>query len=525
MSMKEDKYDKLENLFRSRLGDADQSPENWNTPPVSLLDGALDVVNEDYNRKRRGFWLWISIGLLLLGFTAGMTFNHYKIQNLNQEILSLQNKQDELTKLNTVEENPIEVLVLSEENKSTNNTNSTIKSSEAILSSPATNIEERNSTTTSEKNSATKNHSTTNTSKQTDLLPAIKAENSLVNNSITPPNNTNTKHEIISDHLFIIPINENQNKIQIEDQTWKSPLEEKERAHVTIAKLSSFSNQVLQHDSALPESQSFIAIMTNTEEYTSWSPYVFVGSQLSSYKMKNVSEFTGSQLTDYDRLYAGIEVGIGVEKKISNQWSAFGNISYQRINNSSAYRENMNYDKNNEVIMSSGTCIYQMDYDVETPMGIQSRSVTMDMTDVNIGDNETIQNITDISHSIDIISSSAGFKFELLRKNRISLNANSGVTANYIVNLRESMTTKMYYQTDMVMEKTTLSQGMDGVNKVYGSVNAGLDLSYQLSNHFRIGLGGSYDQSISSIRKSSTLAPTKTYLSNLRSSLNLTYQF
>ena len=64
MSMEDDKYDKLDKLFQSRLGDEGQEAEAWNTPPAYLLDGALDIVNEDYHKKRRGFWIWISIGLL-----------------------------------------------------------------------------------------------------------------------------------------------------------------------------------------------------------------------------------------------------------------------------------------------------------------------------------------------------------------------------------------------------------------------------------------------------------------------------
>ena len=98
MSMEDDKYDKLDKLFQSRLGDEGQEAEEWNTPPAYLLDGALDIVNEDYHKKRRAFWIWISIGLLLLGFTGGMVYSHFTIQDLNQKISLLEDQQIEWQK-------------------------------------------------------------------------------------------------------------------------------------------------------------------------------------------------------------------------------------------------------------------------------------------------------------------------------------------------------------------------------------------------------------------------------------------
>ena len=253
------------------------------------------------------------------------------------------------------------------------------------------------------------------------------------------------------------------------------------------------------------------------------SAYVFVGSQLSSYRMTG-PKMTSSKLKNYDNLYAGIQVGGGLEKGLSDRWTAFGDLSYQKVNNTSYYSEAMTYEKDKEVFGADGQCTYTMDYQVETPMGVQSRSISMDMTNVSINDQELIQNVSDIEHSLDVVSSSIGLRYRVLGNGKWGLNLFSAISGNYIVGIQEDMKTKIYYQTLMVMEKDAVNTSFNGVNRFYASISGGLDLSYRLSDHFRLGVNGGYDHSLNSLRRVDNGGP-KTYLSNVRSSLNLAYHF
>lgn len=283
--------------------------------------------------------------------------------------------------------------------------------------------------------------------------------------------------------------------------------------------------EVLKNERAFLQSPALAPAKETIDpaEISNLSAYVFLGSQLSSYRMTG-PKVTSSKLKNYDNLYAGIQVGGGIEKGVSDRWTVFGDLSYQKINNTSYYSEAMTYEKDKEVFGADGQCTYTMDYQVETPMGVQSRSISMDMTNVSINDQELIQNVSDIEHSLDVFSSSLGLRYRVLGNRKWGVNLFSAISGNYIVGIQEDMKTKIYYQTLMLMEKDAVNTSLKSVNRFYASVSGGIDLSYQLSDHFRLGVSGGYDHSLNSLRRTDVSGP-KTYVSNVRSSLNLAYHF
>ena len=483
--MDKNKYDDLDKLFRSRLRNVEQASNGWNIPPTSVLNDALDSVNNKRKSRKKHLGFYLLLGFLSVGLVYLTISNFRKIDDLNATIVDLQKTQQNLlTKENSqpkpsghIEGNEIENQNIPDHQQS----------SHVIANVTIPSENPRNLTS----------HYSPNTQRIDDNMPSVGGNHIEILNK---------------DFGFALA-----NNYVISPQNGR---------FISIDKLPPLKTEFfsISYHHLSPSLVTDLPVVEKKKLERPFSIYAFMGYQLSSFKMTNMSN-TSFSLTGYDDYFSGYHLGFGMNYDVSKKLNLQTRIFTSRVNNANLYKDNIRYKKNNETVGSNGNISYNTDYSVQSPMGRYSDHLTMNIGTAKIDQDEILNNNTDISQVFNIVSMSIGIGYNFYQFGDFSIGLNGGIGGNYILNMTENMDTKIFYKGLMMAEKIAVNNSFDHSNRYFLSLYGNIGLTYQFSDKLAFTLNSGVDHTLSSLRKSNGPTDQKTYLNNIRFALSIAYQF
>jgi len=510
MNMDNKKYDDLDKLFQSRLKKDQIVEEDWNKAPKSAFEGAMSIIDKQKRKKRRILFLWILFAGLLIGFTYITINNFNKINHLENTIASMESDNEALNAYqdNTKESSIKKLLPTNSTGNAEQNVESImhdfpdkmqIKSQGNIVSANAINRKVKGFDT---------NKRNVDQNRQVENQKQNIAPNSLIGEQINDVNNSNSFIDQVAEIMIPEGIGEKHNSIP------------------TIPLLSILKHKLVNKKEYLipMEAKQLPGLVEEHCEPFPWKLYALGGVNASTIKMTNTegADFT---LTGYERYYSDAFTGFGLEYNFNPRWSVDLQVNYNKLHVKSSFEDEISYDSSLEVIDNQGNAKYESGYDVFTVMGRQSGEMSFALKDINIADKDEFMNQTLIDNSFETFGISLASNYKLYCNEKWSFDAGIGIQYNQLLNLNEKIETSIYYKQGLMLKESVETQAQDYANSNYLSLFGNMRLAYKISEHYGIRLDVGSAHSLNSIRKIYDTNDSKTYINNLKASLQVYYSF
>jgi hypothetical protein len=475
--MDQKKYDELDKLFQSRLKNDKLIQEEWNTPPKTVFDGAMTEL--DKKKKYRKVIFWIIALLILTGF-IGFTINN--LNRINQLENTIANyKSSEKLNVATPENNEKELF---------NNTQ----------------IDNKQITGAIEKNKTSAKITGDSKDAKFQFIPIIQ---------------NNTGQEYI------------QNDRRSDLAGISSNLENKDAANRAIinrhmnntGSLASVNNGISKAASVISVPMRILSIERNVEQNkSSILTYIMSGLNATTIRMTN-TEGASFSLTEYERYYADIYAGAGVEYQLNPRWAIDFNASYNRMHVKSVFEDEIIYDKSKEMIDNQGMSYYDDDYDIYSVMGRFTGNLNFDLEQSTPNDQDNLLNRTTIDNSFSTLGLSLGSLYSPFQNDRLRISVGAGLSYHHLINIREEMEATITHESGLMVQESISIDAIEKANRNYWSIYGNVRFSYAVNADFGIKLDLSSAHSINSIRKTTMDAEPHTFINNLRSGLLFYYKF
>ncbi len=507
--MSDNKYDDLEKLFRSRLKNESPAENQWNVPPMGMLDSALDQLEEDKETKRR-FPIWWFAGVLL--FVVLVSFyivTNNKIEKIESELSQL--KTSDIEKAKQDEKNEIEVdkiqISLDEENLiPVKEVFHDLKKKSAIELVKTNKLQTE---AISSKINDTRNEVKSITSKS-----GISEGETIV--SLLPT----------SSLMFDGADGKNISQSSVKNEEINSSfLDSKKSEILTFSKISSLALSSIIQEKSLEELDTrwLDEIEIGSNKYR-FSYYLFGGLNLSSIRMTNVESSTFS-LINYDKNYLGFQIGIGTKFELSQRWALRATSSLNQMKNESQFSETLIYNEDQEVVDVNGNLFYESNLYIESPMGGYATSARFALDNGQLVQDDLMKNKTDVSEVFRIWNISLGLEYTAFSHSKFDFFLAAGLGANYLWRLDQEMKTELSFEDDMLMNKSFESSTLEHTKKFYLSAFANVGIRYQVNDSFGVELSSGFNRGLSSMRYGNDKNQPNTYLNSVPLNLSMNYKF
>lgn len=466
---------KISEYLKSQFDANSNKDLGWNSPPDFLFEEAISTITNDRQKKKKRLLFFFSALGLLSAVLLNQLYSAHKLNDLETKINHLvsEKQSDEKTKelKNTIPAN-------------------TAKESKEKDSKKEVNKSQTFSSTTN-----SNSHSKLNSKeiKNQHHIPVQKV------NEETTGTEKNTSFESL---LLKRQLNNNLNPL----------------SRINLSSLLSNNNR-----DELLYSKSLSNIETKSKKFTRRAKLGFyILNNLSTMKM--TAPISDQQsLTDYDKYYSGIGIGVEYLIPIVKKISIKNSFTYRRIHNQSIINTTLQYSKANEVIMGSNMAMYDMDNTLETPMGtlVERMQLVVDPTLTSEGD--MLHQSTSMDQCLSIINFSTGIDASIVSVEKLDWHAGMQIGINYISNLENTFLSRYEIDGKMMGENNSTLKSISNNNHIFGSVIFNTGFSYSLSNNLELSIGGTYEKSLNSLRTSSN--NSKTFLVNWASQLGLKKSF
>ncbi len=492
--MKENKYDELDKLFRSKLKNETPAENGWNLPPMSVLDEALAQIPEEKEERRPVFWWLFGAGALLV-VSAFVLYNFSRIDRLEDSINSQNSISETNQQMVVTEENDIST----KENIEETIPNETIETKEDVFSSKSTRSVTTNSIKSINKSFKSKtlapNRSKDVQSSAHSNSSPVKLKNSFISDAIVSNSpsvvGNNEKEEInvqALSHLSLHMFNTNYERAEVVLKTEKSTYNKEQVSDLTS------------------------------------SLYLFAGANFSSLAMSNV-EAMPSSLVDYDKRYLAYQLGFGWSLPMTDRLSLNLESSYQRLMNKSVYKSLMDYNSSNEVVGMDGMTYYDATMDIQSPMGSYLADFRFAVDDVAMTDDDVMDNKTKLTQIFHVVNLSAALEYKILSLGNIDINLNGGFGANYLYALNQEMDAAIYFGQKTLMSEKYETTDVPEKNNLFFTAFANVSADYHWTDKWSTGLYLGYERGLTSMRSKSQDTDPSTYLNTLRAGMNFKYSF
>jgi hypothetical protein len=507
--MSGNKYDNLENFFRSRLKDVGQSEQNWNAPPRGVLDHAFHELRKERNRKRR-LLLWFAgsgLAIAIIAFISVLAFN--KLEQIDKNV-------DQLSALNEAipksEPSPLESDLESAETPTESAENAVRSVRAEATESDIKPAEIVNQTTARLSQGSARNGAIAES--------GIRQEKSTQYHAVLPRANTASTDIGVTttkmDQLLVAAIDTGRTA-QVQ------PAETAEVATNDIPMLKAIPLQPLEIQQS--HNVSIGSPQLNTPAKTSnLSAHLFAGHSLSSFRMmQNASpDFT---LTGYDKSYSGYHLGLGLDYSVRKRLHLDVALAVSKLRNQSVYEETMAYHKANEMTDINGQLIYRAQIMMESPIGQFAGDADFALDGMSIADKAPMDNITSITQHFTVVGVTAGMNYMLFEQGRVRAYAGAGLGINYFFGLDQRMNTKLFLSGANLMDATYTMSAPSGTNAIFLSAYGSVRVQYSISKRLSLGLNLGYDRALNSVRHAQSGSDVKTYLNSFKSGLAVGYTF
>ncbi len=500
---KENKYNELEQFFRSRLRNPKVEPEAWNVPDDDILSGAFAAMDKEVKEeKKKGFPLmYILAPLLLFVFTflAFIIFNQSKqVENLNKELAHIKTQQN------------TEQVVASEDAQINKNIQTIAAQEEALEANQYTQSINADAAQNLEDRSFTRRKHDSNNS---------FAFSQKVNN---PRLDRNANLAFNNDANYFI------------GKTKETSIVAEEKASSTfnnniIAKAFELSQvgpkpmKPLVRPLRILTLNSFLEEKESTSTPSKWRAYMSVGHLYSSFKMNAISN-ANYTLEDYDKYYNGIQFLVGSTYSVNEKFSLSFDLGFRGIHNKSTFTKINSYDSANEFYSAENELMYRASFDITSPLGLFSDEMELKMDGIDMSEGDPMKNKTNIHQILRVANLSTALNYELFSSGNTSLNASVGLSFNRLFEARHKMTVKMYDGAEEMDNKLFQYNDLNLLRPFFWESNIGLNLRRDFANNIFLNLGANYHRSLHSLTRANA-NNAKTTLHGFNSSISIGYTF
>jgi opacity protein-like surface antigen len=498
------KYDDLDNLFRSRLTNESPSKSEWNVPPDSILEQVQNQLSKSNRKKRKTIFLWIFAALFFISLIGFQLHTSLKVDRLSQAI--------NYDKKQIIESNIAEEKNVSEiKSRNSSDLETGISKSETHLAQEKSNlagigtmggIELQSSKAKLNENSSEKNVS--------NLIKGERSSDGIMENTKI----FNGNNDLLKDMVSISNA-----------ESQKNVIADSERLNYSFVKLPLLGIREFVY--ARDKEPVYFKVDESNEEHLlkrKFEGYVFSTLTMSSFRMTNI-ENNDFSLTKYDNNYLGYQLGAGLKINLIKNLQLNSSLSWSRLNNKSLFKDDMAYKLANESLNAQGEKMYDTNLNVESPMGSFSAEVRFGVADQQIEENDLLNNTTEINQHFNLINLSLGLDYTFLNSGKFQLLISSGLTGNYLYELNQEMDTKVVFTDKILMDNSFTSNNMDEIDPYFLSIYGNLGMRFNMSERLYFQLSGGWENALGALRTTKSASPSSTFLNHVKSQVHIAYRF
>ena len=251
--------------------------------------------------------------------------------------------------------------------------------------------------------------------------------------------------------------------------------------------------------------------------------YVGTTAHWTTLDMKGIEESSAS-LTEYDKRYLGYGVQAGLIQELPGKWSLDYRLSYQHFTNKSAFMDDLIYDEDLESVGTNGKTMYNMDISILSPMNEVSPGIAFEVDNYPIVDEDVFENVTRISEEYNWLTLAVIPKLDIDIAPNWTLSAGVGLQANYLMEMKEDMDVKLYFESEMMKNEIILNDPSKNVNPWSLAALGELNLSRELNERSSLSLTAGMQQSITPINTPKNGVAPRTYVNDLQLGLNFNFK-
>lgn len=487
--------------FKDRFDQESNSDLGWNNPPDFLFEDAINSVNNQNKKKRKSMLFFLLAGIILLGIFVNQYYFANRIENLESQVEKIS-----ATSLKKESTSPVNINVapVSEELKVEE-----VKAEVAIetsvngylqkdiidedITTSITNISEPEANPLNQSFYETKQSGTVSVSANTKLQ-----RQHIERTSTTNPSDSTPKEGVSNSLLSAV-----------------SALPSITAAGVSSLRLE--YNPLLVSLDRVPDVKTIAADSDLT-------------AQLGLRLERNISTLImtaplGAQnLTLYDNYYNGIGLQVDYSMPLSSKLDMISSVSYRKISNESLAENTLSYQKGTEVMMPGQMAMYEMDNEIESPLGTLEERMQLVVDPSTTQDGDALHQSISLDQCISVIGLASGFSYKLLDNSKLTWAASVQPSLNIILGMESKMHSHYEMHDIMMGESEVKLEEANNTRKLYGSLNLGSSISYKLSRDYQLSFGGGYQRGLSSLRQDMT-SSSRTYLSSWTSYIGLSKSF
>jgi len=528
--MGKNQYTELDKLFRSKLGEDKLSSGDWNEPTDDIFLAAMEKVNkpaEVSRKKKRTIWPFFLIPFFAL--LSISVWNSIEVDSLKSTINEMQ--EENISKGEQIGLNQAV-------NRSENTTlvSSAVMGADALSGNENLQTKEKNElasrtasfTPAKSKNIKTNHFSTTKRATAQSTVTTIEHNNG--GSQLIPPSQSSNSSFLHGDGLNskrFVPLSTSTDERQGSMVSSTGNMATINKL-LGLSLLPQYGGLLNIKDRALIDlNQNPFAIANAKTESQSkgLAFYAFMDLNLNSLRMSGLQSGEFS-LTEYDKSYLGYNIGVGALQDINKRFGISYNLAYRHVMNKSFYTQEMAYNEDKTKEGLDGQLLYELDMDVETPIGAFTLREDVSMADATMADQDMMLNTTDIKQTFNFLSLGVHPRVNVLSTQRFNLFAEAGLNVNYLLGFCQNLDLKMYYGSDMVMNPVPMEDhNMATLNRISLAGSLGLGVEYNFGEHVfsSFKLGGS--RSLNSIRQTNNTDAVETFIDNIGVSLTAGYKF
>lgn len=492
----ESKNNALDKFIRSRVGKDRIEAEDWNTPPVSVLDNAFSALDQEKRSKRRFFWYWFTGGLAVLLIAAiVLLYNDQRqIDELNRQVDALSNPDTDTSTKHALSEVPANPEI----NRSENGIK-TIASESTIV--PPT-------------------HDGTNVEQENASNPA--------SNAMVPAADHNTPFAETFTQVPIEPINAILgllDSVNSEDAATQTIDHDQWRIALAGQSFTGFPIQIPKLTIEAATTLSLLSVKTLEDEEAinnNRMVYLLLGGNTTTIHM--TSERPSAALTKYDQWYSDRAMAIGLKHDLGKVRMNY-RLGLQHVNNVSQFSQQETYFKDLETTNSNGNIIYSNEFAYMTPNGEYFHALDMNLGEEGLNDQDQMTNITDIRSNYTMIDLALGAEFDLISRQRSSLYLITGFQLNKFVSGDDEVDIRIYYNSRMLDEEAFSLTTEREFTPAFLQASAGLGYQFTFARRYSIGLETQYSEGLTSIRNAEEPALTRSFMRQLSTGIQLAFSF
>ncbi len=476
----------IDKFFKSKLEQASGTAHDWNTPPLSVLDKALDQIPVQQKPRRFPFvWLsFLGVGILAVSI---FTFSNRSTEETLEASQIVQQIEPKVTPEKTV---PAEVVT-------------------APIQRPDANQKSKKQTTI--KQAATQAKLIQHTQNQN-----VKTEE-LTFNPVTAPRPSGLKSTTAG---------RSTTSIATVKSTSIPPLDKATNNFVKLNFLNHYVTNNLETEPLLPHPNFTLENLDSGNSKDNTLAFqLHAGINLSTIRMKNVGDPDFS-LTEYNNYYIGNFTSLSASKAISSKLALSADVGYVTTRNSSKLTQEHTFNQALISEVGNNETLYSPELAIASPVTSTQNQTDFRFQDVSIDHGSKMEQESHIDITTHFLRLGLNANLNLIQKGAFTANGKIGLGSLIPIQANQDVTTEIYYDDAMIMQSPQEAIALkSAMRKHHLTTSIGINLAYQANDRTSLLFTTQYERGLTSLRVESGASAIKTYQDILSIGLGGQYRF